>query len=110
VRPLLICVCSDRIEANAQGDQWLVEKACKQFAAEGNSEYYLPCGEALGRTCWKEILGYRGYCLIVISGCRVAPSNDIGVHQFEEKPTESCASFLKALSSGVPIILIMCKS
>jgi len=46
-----------------------------RLLAANDGEYYSPCGEALGSTCWKDILGYRGNCLIVISGCGDSVNN-----------------------------------
>ena len=40
----------------------------------------IACGEALGRTCWKGIFGYRGYCFCgawLLSAFCAAMSNNI---------------------------------
>jgi len=38
---------------------------------KGIQDIELPCGDALGRTCWKGILAYLGNCLRAISGCGI---------------------------------------
>jgi len=70
----------------------------------------VPCGDAFGRTCWKGILGYLGHCLIWISGFEVRVRLIDACDKLGHKRTDSAAILRSVRSSGVPIILIICRS